>query len=129
MRNSVNYMNNEARHKSFAGFKKDIDLALAGLWDICRDACRNYKFNLDINQAAAIAFYAILSLIPLLLLTLLAAGHFLGSDPRMQKDMGETIRAIHPFFSEELLTNLAEIKRKVIFWEEPESSVLYGFPP
>ena len=105
-------MNNEARYKSFAGFTKDIDLALASLWDICRDAFRNYKLNLDINQAAAIAFYAILSLIPLLLLTLLAAGQFFGSHPHLQKDMGESIMTIHPFFSDELFNNIAEIRKK-----------------
>ena len=54
----------------------ELRLRAAGVWEILRDAYRNYTRNSEVNQAAAIAFYAILSLIPLFLLTLLAAGYF-----------------------------------------------------
>ncbi len=92
--------------------KKAFRLGVASAWDIFRDACGNYKRNSDVNQAAAIAFYAILSLIPLFLLTLLAAGYFLASHPQMQTEITENIRTIHPFFSADLLQNLANLKEK-----------------
>lgn len=92
--------------------RQDIRLGIASVWDIIRDAYRNYNNNNDVNQAAAIAFYAILSLIPLLLLTLLAAGYVFSSSSQIQTEIAASIRAIHPFFSEDLLCNLVSLKEK-----------------
>lgn len=89
-----------------------VRLGMADAWDIIRDAANNYKYNSDVNQAAALAFYAILSLIPFFLLTLLAAGHFFGTYPHIQKDIAETIRGIHPFFSEDILGQLVRVEKK-----------------
>jgi len=93
-----------------------VRLGMANAWDIIRDAANNYKYNSDVNQAAAIAFYAILSLIPFFLLTLLAAGHFLMMYPHIQKDIAETIRDIHPFFSEDILGQLMRVEEKRHLW-------------
>lgn len=95
--------------------KNTILLNLASVWDIIRDACRNYSRNSDTNQAAAIAFYAILSLVPLVLLTLVVAGYFFGSHPEIQKDITDSIRMIHPYFSDELLNNISVLKKNTRF--------------
>jgi YihY family inner membrane protein len=89
-----------------------VRLGIANTWDIIRDAANNYERNSDVNQAAAIAFYAILSLIPFFLLTLLAAGYVLGTYPHIQKDIAETVKSIHPFFSEDILDQLVKVEEK-----------------
>ena len=92
-----------------AGNKKDFELGVRSVWDILRDAIKNYSRNSDVNQAAAIAFYAILYLIPFFLLTVLAASYFFGAHTDVQKDISESIKRIHPFFSEDLFTQLVQI--------------------
>jgi len=93
-------------------------LAVAAIRDILRDAVRNYASNDDTNQAAAIALYAILSIIPLFILTMLMAGQFLGSYPNIQQDITEGIRKLHPYFSGDLLDQLGRIEEKqnVLGW-------------
>lgn len=103
-------MIHEDQHKLATAYKKYMRMGAAGVWEILRDAYRNYTRNSEVNQAAAIAFYAILSLIPLFLLTLLAAGYFFSAHPLIQKDIAANIRAIHPFFSDDLLTNIVRLK-------------------
>lgn len=92
--------------------RQEIQLGVASVWAVIRDACLNYTRNSDVNQAAAIAFYAIFSLIPLLLLTLLTAGYIFSSSSHIQDEIATTIRTIHPFFSEDLLNNLVNLKEK-----------------
>src|SRR3989338_1692280 len=92
-----------------AGNKKDFELGVRSVWDILRDAIKNYSRNSDVNQAAAIAFYAILYLIPFFLLTVLAASYFFSAHTDVQKDISESIKRIHPFFSEDLFTQLVQI--------------------
>ena len=96
----------------------ELRLRAAGAWEILRDAYRNYTRNSEVNQAAAIAFYAILSLIPLFLLTLLAAGYFFSANPQIQKDIAVNIRSIHPFFSDEILNNIVKLKdsNRIVGW-------------
>jgi YihY family inner membrane protein len=84
----------------------------AGIWDILDDAVKNYKSNGDVNQAAAMALYTILSVIPLFILTIIAAGHFFSSYPNISEDIINAIRAFHPYFSEKLLAQLGQIERK-----------------
>ena len=80
------------------------------------DRCvENYRINGDVNQAAAMALYTILSIIPLFILTIIAAGYFFSSYPNISEDIIGAIRAFHPYFSEKLLTQLAQIERKNIF--------------
>ena len=92
--------------------QKNVELGIARVWDILRDASGNYTRNSDINQAAAIAFYAILSLIPFFLLTVVAASYFFGIHPHIQKDIVQTIKGIHPFFSEDIFTQLLQANKK-----------------
>jgi membrane protein len=106
------------QEKLAAAYKKYIRMGAAGAWEILRDAYQNYTRNSEVNQAAAIAFYAILSLIPMFLLTLLAAGYFFSAHPQIQQDIAANIRAIHPFFSDDLLNNIVKLKEshRIVGW-------------
>jgi len=98
--------------------KEQTHLGLAGVWDILHDALRNYKYNGNTNQAAAISLYAILSFIPLFILTILVVNSIFSSNPNIQRDLIETIRGFHPYFSESLLTQLGQIeqKKRILGW-------------
>jgi len=76
-----------------------LRMKAAGFWDVLSDAIKNFSNNGDANQAAAIALYAILSVIPLLLLTIIAAGSFFSSHPNIQTDIVRGIQNFHPYFS------------------------------
>jgi membrane protein len=93
-------------------------LLVAGVWDILGDAINNYESNGDTNQAAAISLYAILSIIPLFILTILVAGQLFGTYPNIQQDITEGIRGLHPYFSGDLLDQLGQIdeKKNVLGW-------------
>jgi len=89
-----------------------ILLRLASAWEILQDTIRNYRTNGDTNQAAAIALYAILSIIPLFILTLLLVGSLFSADPGIQKKLIEGIRQFIPSFSGDLLTQFGQIEEK-----------------
>lgn len=93
-----------------------LRLKAADGWDVFVDAIKNYDFNGDTNQAAAIALYAILSAIPLFILTIIAAGHIFHAYPHIQANITDAIS--HGFFSEKLLIQIGQIehKRKVLGW-------------
>jgi len=102
-------------------FKKKserIKLGLAGLWDVLWNAIKNYQYNGNTNQAAAISLYAILSFIPLFILTIVVITYFFGSHPNIQKDLVAKVREFSPFFSDNLLTQLGQIdqKKRVLGW-------------
>ena len=98
--------------------KESMQMRAAGTWDILHDAISNFSLNSDGNQAAAIALYAILSVIPLFILTLIAAGSFFSSNPTIQTDIIGAVQGFHPYFSETLLQQLGQIegKGKVLGW-------------
>lgn len=91
---------------------KHIRLVIASIWDILADAVKNYDTNGDTNQAAAISLYAILSIIPLFILTILTVGQFFGTYPNLQQDIAEGIQGLQPFFSEDLVDQLGQIEEK-----------------
>src|SRR3990167_7658238 len=105
-------MNKKNRRNFSVGTKKDFDLGIRSGWDILRDAINNYTRNSDVNQAAAISFYAILYLIPFFLLTVLAASYFFSAHTDVQKDISESIKGIHPLFSEDIFTQLIQAEKK-----------------
>ena len=84
----------------------------AGGWDILVDALKNYRTNGDANQAAAIALYAVLSAIPLFVLTIIAAGYIFSSYPQIQNDIVDAVRGFNPYFSEKILVQLGQIEKK-----------------
>ncbi len=91
---------------------------VAGLKDTLMDAIGRYRENGDVNQAAAIALYAILSFIPLFILTMLVISHVFGAYPEVQQEMLDGFRSFHPFFSGELMNQLGRIeeKRHLLGW-------------
>ncbi len=90
----------------------EIRFRTATAGDILSDAVKNYQINGDDNQAAAIAFYAILSAIPFFILTLWIAGLIFGSNPDLQVRIIRTIQEFSPFFSQDLLKQLGHIEQK-----------------
>ncbi len=87
--------------------------------EIVRDAISNYQTNGDTNQAAAIALYALLSIIPLFILTLLIVDNLFSADPEIRGKLIEGIREVIPSFSGELITQIGrriEGKNNVLGW-------------
>ncbi|MCL5807002.1 MAG: YihY family inner membrane protein [Deltaproteobacteria bacterium] len=87
-------------------------LGLATFLDILEDTIRNYRANGDTNQAAAIALYGILSIIPLFILTLLVVGSLFSANPEIEQKLIEGIRLYIPSFSGELLSQFSHIEGK-----------------
>ncbi len=92
--------------------RERLHLGAASAWDVLADAVANFKQNGDVNQAAAIAFYAILSVLPLIILTIIVAGKIFGSHPQIQEDLITAIRGVHPYFSGDLIKQLGGIEQK-----------------
>jgi membrane protein len=91
-----------------------LRLGMATADDILRDALKNYRDNGNTNQAAAVAFYAILSLIPLFILTVIVLGRVLGSYPAIQHNLLQAVEGSHPYFSGPFLSQLGRIEQKKI---------------
>jgi len=91
---------------------ESLKMKAAGGWDILTDALKNYSANGDANQAAAIALYAVLSAIPLFVLTIISAGYIFSSYPHIQTDIVDAVRGFHPYFSEKILVQLGQIEKK-----------------
>jgi YihY family inner membrane protein len=89
-----------------------LGLLAAAFKDTLVDAIDHYRENGDVNQAAAIALYAILSFIPLFILTMLMISRFFGAHPEIQQEMLAGFRSFHPFFSGELMHQLGRIEEK-----------------
>jgi len=104
-------------HRPFS-WLLNVRIRLSALWDILKDATINFQNNGETNQAAAIALYAILSLIPLFILTILMAGHLFGSFPDVEGELMEGIRRFSPSASRGVLTQLGAIEEKqgVLGW-------------
>ena len=97
---------------------ESLRMKAAGGWDILADSFSNYSSNGDANQAAAVAFYTILSAIPLFILTIIVAGYIFISYPHIQTDIIDAIRGFNPYFSEKLMEQLGQIesKSKLLGW-------------
>ncbi len=91
---------------------ESLKMKAASGWDILSDALKNYSANGDANQAAAIALYAILSAIPLFVLTIIATEYVFSSYPHIQTDIVDYIRWFNPYFSEKILVQLGQIEQK-----------------
>jgi membrane protein len=91
---------------------ESLKIKAVGVWDILADSVKNYKINGDVNQAAAMALYSILSAIPLFILTIIVAGYFFSSYPNVSESIIDAIKGFNPYFSEKLLAQLGQIERK-----------------
>ena len=91
---------------------------LAGGKDVFVNAVDGFMRNGDANQAAAIAFYAILSAIPLFILTLIVISFFFGSHAGAQNELTRIIKDFHPYISDKFLmeTGAFEEKLRVLGW-------------
>lgn len=89
-----------------------VQVRLATAWDILVDSVINYQNNGDVNQAAAIAFYAILSFLPLFILTFLVVGYVFSSYPEVQQQLIEGIQRFHPYFTGDILIQLGQLDEK-----------------
>ena len=89
-----------------------LRFGLISFLNIFGDAIRNYQINGDTNQAAAIALYGILSIIPLFILTLLVVGSLFSANPEIEQKLIEGIRQFIPSFSGELLFQFSHIEGK-----------------
>lgn len=89
-----------------------LRLGLTSFQDVLGDAIRNYRINGDTNQAAAIALYGILSIIPLFILTLLVVGSLFSANPEIEQKLIDGIRQFVPSFSGELLFQFSHIEGK-----------------
>ena len=78
---------------------KRLRLGFETVRDILRDTVRNYQINGDTNQAAAIALYAILSIIPLFILTILMASLVFSSNPQIQQQLVQGAQGVSPYLS------------------------------
>ncbi|NTW07619.1 MAG: hypothetical protein HGA29_07220, partial [Syntrophaceae bacterium] len=88
----------------------NLRLKAAGSWEVFVDAIKNYGLNGDTNQAAAIALYAILSAIPLFILSVVVVEYMFDSYPDVQAYIAEAIS--RGFFSERLLEQIGQIDQK-----------------
>ena len=100
-----------------------LRLGLTSFLDILGDAIRNYRINGDTNQAAAIALYGILSIIPLFILTLLVVGSLFSANPEIEQKLIEGIRQFIPSFSGSCSPSSVTSKERGRSWEAWESSV------
>jgi membrane protein len=105
----------QARSESQA---PSVWLGLATAWDVLSSAFLSFRFHGGVNLAAAIAFYATLSIIPLITLTVLVLGFVFGSNPAIQSDVVRIIQSVHPQFPAQFLAELTRIDTKefVLGW-------------
>jgi len=91
---------------------------LATAWEVLSSAVWSFRFHGGMNMAAAIAFYALLSIIPLITLTVLVTGFVFGSNPAILEDVVRVIQSVHPRFPAAFLAELTRINTKefVLGW-------------
>ena len=104
--------------KKWLAVGRSVALRLEAAWDIFADAFANYFRNGALNQAAAIALYALLSIIPLFVLSVLAASLLLGAHQDIQSQIIGIIKSFHPYFNGDLLDQLGQVEGKshVLGW-------------
>lgn len=105
-------MTAKKNHLAAKANSERLRLGMATSWDILCDALANYRVNGNTNQAAAIALYAILSIIPLFILTLLLVNGLFSHDPGIQGKLIEGIRQFIPSFTGALLIQFGHIEGK-----------------
>ena len=95
-----------------AGIAARIRSGATTFLNILEDAVRNYRTNGDTNQAAAIALYGILSIIPLFILTLLVIGNLFGANPQIEQKLIEGLRQFIPSATGKLIFQFSHIAGK-----------------
>ncbi|HPS68834.1 MAG TPA: YhjD/YihY/BrkB family envelope integrity protein [Holophaga sp.] len=98
--------------KHLLATRRAMAARLEAAWEVVRDGVVNYFRNGSLNQAAAIALYALLSIIPLFVLSMVAAGWFLGANLEIKVHILELAKEFHPYFSGDLLAQLGRLEDK-----------------
>ncbi len=104
--------------KRLLAYGRSATFRMEAVWDICTDGFANYFRNGALNQAAAIALYALLSIIPLFVLSVLAASRILGAHRDIQNQIIGIIKSFHPYFNGDLIAQLGQVegKSRVLGW-------------
>ncbi|MCX7634770.1 MAG: YihY family inner membrane protein [Syntrophales bacterium] len=91
---------------------------MAGITDIVKNAVENFQENGDANQAAAISLYAILSFIPLFILTLVAVTYIFGAHTEIRQEIFAGIQRLNPYLSDSIIAQMGGIeeKQQVLGW-------------
>jgi uncharacterized BrkB/YihY/UPF0761 family membrane protein len=105
-------------HNGEASESSRLALTTESAWDILKNAADDYRYNGDTNMAAAIAFYFILSFIPLLMLTIAMNGLVFGDNSAIHDGLAAIVQTFNPYFSGEFFAHIVEIERRaaVIGW-------------
>src|SRR6185295_18144450 len=80
--------------------------AAVGVWAILRDAGRKFYADDCPTLAAAISFYALLSLISVLFLVIAVAGYVIGSSQDTYQAVMQWVREFIPHLSDDFTRNL-----------------------
>jgi membrane protein len=81
----------------------------AGTWAVLRNAARTFVADGGFIMAAAISFYALLSLIPVLFLVIALAGYLLGSSQETFHVILSSVREFIPHLSDDISANLESV--------------------
>jgi len=79
--------------------------------DVLFEAFRSFFRDNCPNLSAAIAFYSILSVIPIIFFILFASGFILGSSESAYTTVVEFIRQIHPYMEDKLLLGIKNLSK------------------
>ena len=105
--------------RAIRGFRvSELRLMLANARDVFVNAIDGFMRNGDANQAAAIAFYAMLSAIPLFILTIIVISFFFGSHQSAHNELVRIIKDFHPYITDTFLVQTGQIEEKwrVLGW-------------
>ena len=83
--------------------------AVASAWLVVRAALRSFGANRSLEAAATLAFYGFLSLMPLLLVAVIALGSILRSSDAASAALGSFVQDLFPGFNTALLSDLQAI--------------------
>ncbi len=86
-------------------------------WDFARSTLRGFRANQGLLLAGAVAYYALLSIVPLLILTVIALSHLI-DQVELLKTIGRYLEWVAPGQSPNIVTELARFlaHRDVIGW-------------
>ena len=73
------------------------------------EACQAFHKNGDLNLSASIAFYALLSIIPFLFLTVFLIGHIIATSGSTQANLTVFIENVLPHYSDVILKEVSSI--------------------
>ena len=97
--------------------RRDLLLLLRSGWYFGRRTLRSFRANQGLLLAGAVAYYALLSIVPLLILTVIALSHFIDQG-ELLRTLGRYLEWLVPGQSAAIVTELAGFlaRREVMGW-------------